>query len=42
VMISDQKIKDTTPRTFSVVTGIAWTPEKHSRSAYSGLVPMSP
>src|SRR3954469_8532513 len=25
-----------------MVTGIACTPSKHSRSAYSGLVPMSP
>ncbi len=42
VTMSDQKISESTPSTFSGVTGIACTPEKHSRSAYSGLVPMSP
>ena len=38
----DQKISDSTPRTFSGVGGRRATAEKHSRSAYSGLVPMSP
>jgi hypothetical protein len=42
VMISDQKTSDSTPYTLPTVTGMACTPSKHSRSAYSGLVPMSP
>ena len=29
-------------RTFSCVGGTEWDPKKHSRMAYSGLVPMSP
>jgi hypothetical protein len=31
--IRDQNISDSTPRTFSVVTGMPWVPEKHSRRA---------
>ena len=31
--MSDQKISESTPSTLPVVTGTAWDPEKHSRSA---------
>ena len=41
-MISVQKISDRTPKTLACESGIACGPWKHSRSAYSGLVPMSP
>jgi hypothetical protein len=37
-----QKTRERTPMTFSGVGGTGWLPAKHSRSAYSGLVPMSP
>jgi hypothetical protein len=40
--LSDQKISERTPRTLSLVRGMLWAPVKHSLSAYSGLVPMSP
>ncbi len=40
--ISDQKISDSTPITLACVGGTAYSPKKHSRIAYSGLVPMSP
>jgi len=36
------KLSDRTPSTFSVVGGTLCVPKKHSRIAYSGLVPMSP
>jgi len=40
MMISDQTISERTPYTLE---GIGWRPcLKHSRSAYRGLVPMSP
>ena len=42
VKMSDQKTSESTPRTLAWVTGIACRPSKHSRSAYNGLVPMSP
>jgi hypothetical protein len=35
-------ISDRTPRTLSCVGGTECEPKKHSRIAYSGLVPMSP
>ncbi len=35
-------MSDSTPRTLSCVGGTECDPKKHSRSAYSGLVPMSP
>ena len=35
-------ISDSTPSTFSWVAGTECEPKKHSRIAYSGLVPMSP
>ena len=35
-------ISESTPRTFSWVGGTECDPKKHSRMAYSGLVPMSP
>lgn len=35
-------INDSTPRTFACVGGMGWEPKKHSRIAYSGLVPISP
>ena len=35
-------ISESTPRTFSCVGGTGCEPKKHSRIAYSGLVPMSP
>jgi hypothetical protein len=41
-MISDQKINDRTPRTLPGVTAMPCVPEKHSRSEYNRLVPMSP
>ena len=37
-----QKTSERIPSTFSWVAGTECVPEKHSRSAYSGLVPMSP
>ncbi len=37
-----QNTSDRTPRTFSAVGATPWGPVKHSLSAYSGLVPMSP
>ena len=40
--ISDQTISDSTPNTLSGVGAMPWGPWKHSRRAYSGLVPMSP
>src|SRR6188768_4312114 len=40
MMISDHEIKDSTPRIFWCV--VSRPPAKHSRSEYSGLVPMSP
>jgi len=40
--MSDQKTSESTPITFSGVGAMACGPWKHSRSAYSGLVPMSP
>ena len=33
VITRDQTMSDSTPRTFAGVTGMAWLPEKHSRSA---------
>jgi hypothetical protein len=42
VINSDQMISDSTPSTLPTVTGMACRPEKHSRSAYNGLVPISP
>ena len=35
-------MSDSTPNTFACVTGTECEPKKHSRIAYSGLVPMSP
>jgi hypothetical protein len=35
-------MSDSTPSTFSCVAGTECEPKKHSRNAYSGLVPMSP
>jgi hypothetical protein len=35
-------MSERTPRTFSTVGGTECDPKKHSRIAYSGLVPMSP
>ena len=35
-------INDRTPKTFSGDGGTECEPKKHSRIAYSGLVPMSP
>ncbi len=35
-------MSDSTPSTLSWVGGTACEPKKHSRSAYNGLVPMSP
>ena len=40
--LSDQNTSDSTPRTFSGVSGTACFPLKHSLRAYSGDVPMSP
>ena len=40
--ISDHTIIDSTPMTFSAVGSTPWALLKHSFSAYSGLVPMSP
>ena len=40
--LSDQKISDSTPRTFAAVGATPYSGAKHSLSAYSGLVPMSP
>jgi hypothetical protein len=40
--LSDQKISDSTPSTFSLVGEIPYSGAKHSLSAYSGLVPISP
>ena len=40
--ISDQRIRERTPRMFGGVGVIPYSALKHSRSAYSGLVPMSP
>ncbi len=37
-----QKTRERTPSTFSGVGATEWVPPKHSLSAYSGLVPMSP
>ena len=37
-----QNTSERTPSTFSWLGGTECVPEKHSRSAYSGLVPMSP
>src|SRR5688500_2793673 len=42
IAASDQKIVDSTPSTISRVIGSVLAPWKHSRIAYSGLVPMSP
>ena len=39
---SDQKTSESTPRTFASVGATPCAPPKHSRIAYSGLVPMSP
>ena len=39
--VSDQSISERTPSTFSAVGATPCSP-KHSRIAYSGLVPMSP
>ena len=41
-IVSDQKIRDMTPRMLSGVMVMAWGPWKHSLTVYSGLVPMSP
>ena len=42
-MISDQKMSDRTPSTLAGVGGDAvLAAGRHSRIAYSGLVPMSP
>ena len=41
-MMSDQKIRDRIPRTFGALIARSCSPRKHSRSAYSGEVPMSP
>jgi hypothetical protein len=35
-------ISDSTPSTLSCVAATECEPKKHSRSAYNGLVPMSP
>jgi len=40
--ISDQKMRERTPRMFWGVTAKPWEGKKDSRTAYSGLVPMSP
>ena len=40
-MINDQKIKETTPKTFAPFTG-RLVALKHTASAYIGLVPISP
>ncbi len=42
ITISDQKMVDRPPSTFSAVSGMPWLGEKVSLTAYSGLVPMSP
>src|SRR6266852_5330299 len=42
MMISDQTMSDSTPMTFCGVGRTPCSLRKHSRSAYSGLVPMSP
>ena len=41
-MVSDQKIRDTTPNRLISFRAIACGPLKHSRTAYKGLGPMSP
>ena len=42
-IMSDQKITERMPSTFSGVIGTGWcAPPNTSFSAYSGLVPMSP
>ena len=41
-MVSDQKMSESTPITFSGVTLMACRPWKHSLMAYRGLVPISP
>jgi hypothetical protein len=40
--MSDQTMSDSTPMTFAGPESMACVPRKHSRSAYRGLVPMSP
>jgi hypothetical protein len=40
-MVSDQKMSESTPKTFAC-DGSRWWPCRHSRSVYSGEVPMSP
>src|ERR1017187_7498105 len=40
--VSDQTISESTPYTFSLVGAMPYSGLKHSRNAYSGLVPMSP
>ena len=42
MIISAQKMIDSTPSTFPGVSGRWWAPVKHWRSVYSGEVPMSP
>ena len=42
MIVRDQKINDNTPSTLLGVTCVACSPWKHSRMAYSGLVPISP
>jgi len=41
-IISAQKIVDSPPRMLSGVSGMPWSGENVSLTAYSGLVPMSP
>ena len=40
--VSDQKISEATPNRFTSFRAMACWPLKHSRTAYKGLVPMSP
>ena len=42
ISVSAQKISDRMPITFAGVTAMPYSLLKHSRMAYSGLVPISP